>query len=74
MPKFHAMAREAGRDPAELPVSMFGGQEDLGKMKEWRDLGVERVVVALDSVQADTILPVLDRWAAIIRGLGHDDR
>jgi len=69
MPKFHAMAREAGRDPAELPVSMFGGQEDLGKMKEWRDLGVERVVVSLESDKADVILPILDRWAAIIRGL-----
>jgi hypothetical protein len=30
---------------------------------------VVRVVVSLDSDPADKILPILDRWAAIIRSL-----
>ena len=34
------------------------------------DDGVSRVVVSLDSGKADTILPELDRWAALIRQLG----
>ncbi len=63
------MAAETGRDAAECPVSMFGVREDLDEARKLRDLGVARAVVALDSAKEDEILPVLDRWAAIIRAL-----
>jgi probable F420-dependent oxidoreductase len=64
---FRSMAAEAGRDPASVPVSTFGTPEDLDTLRRYRDLGVSRVVVTLDSEKADSILPVLDRWAALIR-------
>ena len=63
---FKQMAAEAGRDPAEVPVSTFGANEDADEIRRMRDLGVTRMVVSLDSEKEDTILPVLDRWAAII--------
>ncbi len=64
---FPQMAAEAGRDPAEVEISTFGATEDLDQLRRHRDLGVKRVVVSLESEKEDTILPVLDRWAAIIR-------
>jgi probable F420-dependent oxidoreductase len=64
---FRSMAAEAGRDPAEVPISTFGAPEDLDTLRRYRDLGVSRVVVTLDSEKAEIILPVLDRWAALIR-------
>lgn len=65
--KFREMAQEVGRDPAEVPVTAFAAPEDAAELRRLRDLGVSRVVVSLDSEKADSILPVLDRWAALIR-------
>ena len=63
---FRTMAAEAGRDPAEVPISTFGAPEDPDTLRRYRDLGVSRVVVTLDSDKEEAILPVLDRWAALI--------
>ena len=65
---FRVMAAEAGRDAASLPVTAFGAAESLDEIRRFRDLGVARIVVSLDSAPADTILPILDRWADLIRG------
>jgi len=64
---FKQMAAEAGRDPAEVPVSTFGATEDLDVIRRNGDLGVSRMVVTLSSEKEDKILPVLDRWADLIR-------
>ena len=70
LPKFREMATEAGRDPASVPITIWGAKENLDLLKRDRDDGVSRVVVSLDSAKADVILPELDRWAALIRQLG----
>jgi len=67
MPEFHKMARDAGRDPASLPVTLWGIPEDADRLRRYQDMGVARVVVSVESEQADKILPVLDRWAALMR-------
>jgi len=66
LPRFRQMAEEAGRDPASVPVTIFGVADDLERLRHYRDLGIARVVVSLPSGQADDILPVLDRWAELI--------
>jgi probable F420-dependent oxidoreductase len=66
LPRFRQMAAEAGRDPASVPVTIFGAPEDLDRLQRYRDLGIARVVVSLPSAQADEILPILDRWAELI--------
>jgi hypothetical protein len=63
------MAAEAGRDPASVPITIWGAKESLDLLRD-RDDGVSRLVVSLDSAKADMILPVLDRWATFIRQLG----
>jgi probable F420-dependent oxidoreductase len=70
LPKFREMAAEAGRDPASVPITLWGAKEDLDLLKRDRDNGISRTVVSLDSAKADAILPQLDRWANLIRQLG----
>ena len=69
IPRFRQMAAEAGRDPAQFDISIGGQAEDVDLIKRYQDLDVNRVSVSLPSEKADTILPVLDRWAAIIRAV-----
>ena len=65
--KFHQMASEVGRDPGTVPVTAFGAAESLDEIRRFRDLGVARTVVSLESEKEDKILPILDRWAELIR-------
>jgi probable F420-dependent oxidoreductase len=65
MPEFRQMAAAAGREP--LPVTIGNAPEDVDKLRRLRDLGAARVNVSLPAEGADTILPILDRWAEIMR-------
>jgi probable F420-dependent oxidoreductase len=67
LPRFKQMCAEANRDPASIPITIWGAKDDLDLLKRYRDLGVERMVVSVESEKADTILPLLDRWAENIR-------
>jgi probable F420-dependent oxidoreductase len=67
VPKFRAMLKEAGRDEASCPISLFASPEDADTLKRYRDLGVVRVAVSMPSAKADVVLPILDRWAALMR-------
>ncbi|MBO0738910.1 MAG: LLM class flavin-dependent oxidoreductase [Alphaproteobacteria bacterium] len=64
LPQFRQIARETGRDPAMIPVTIFSAPENLDRLKRYRDQGVARVVVALPSAPEAETSPVLDRWAA----------
>ncbi|HVH76902.1 MAG TPA: LLM class F420-dependent oxidoreductase [Stellaceae bacterium] len=67
LPQFRDMAKEAGRDPASLPVTIFGAVEDLDRLKRYRDQGIARLIVALPAEKEASVLPTLDRWAELIR-------
>ncbi len=69
IPRFRQMATEAGRNPAGFDISIGGQTEDVELIKRYRDLAVTRVSVSLPSENAETILPVLDRWVAIMRAV-----
>jgi probable F420-dependent oxidoreductase len=69
IPRFRQMAAEAGRDPATLSISIGGQAPDLDLIRRYRDQGVDRISTSLMSETEDTILPVLDRWAEIIRAV-----
>jgi probable F420-dependent oxidoreductase len=70
LPQFRRTASEAGRDPETLPVTVWGGIEDHDRLLRYRDAGVARIIVSLRSADEAATLPVLDRWAALIRRLG----
>jgi hypothetical protein len=41
--------------------------QDTDRLARYRDKGIARVVVMLPSGKSDTILPMLDHWAELIR-------
>ena len=65
IPEFQQMARDAGRDPDDLPVTIWVAQPDLDQFKRRRDRGALRVVISLESEPEDEILKQLDIWAEI---------
>src|SRR5712671_5054258 len=70
MPRLRQIAEEAGRDPQSLSVTLGGATEDLDLLKRNRDLGIARMNVRLPPAKEGEILPLLDRWAKLIRQLG----
>ncbi len=66
LPQFKEMAAEAGRDLASVPVTVWGIQPDYDRLRRYADQGVARGVVQLAAEKADTIVPILDRWAGLI--------
>jgi probable F420-dependent oxidoreductase len=67
LPDFKKMATAAGRDPATIPITIFGVAEDLDLIKRYRDAGVARLVFNLPPAQADEVLPLLDRCARLMQ-------
>jgi probable F420-dependent oxidoreductase len=70
LPQFRQMAAEAGRNLEDVPVTIWGSKPDADHVRRLADMGVSRVVVSLDSAPADSVLPVLDAWARVIRIIG----
>ncbi len=53
----------AGRDPAEVEVSVYGAPHDRAVVEQARALGVDRLVFGLPPDGADVVLPILDKLA-----------
>jgi alkanesulfonate monooxygenase SsuD/methylene tetrahydromethanopterin reductase-like flavin-dependent oxidoreductase (luciferase family) len=70
LPQFHEMAREAGRDPETLEVSLFAAEPKEAALACHRDAGVSRVVLMLPPAPHDEILPILDGYASLMNAVG----
>ena len=66
-PEFRKLATAAGRDPAGIPITVFGVAPDADLIKRYHDAGVARIILNLPAAKADEVLPVLDRGAALMR-------
>jgi probable F420-dependent oxidoreductase len=62
---FRKLAREAGREPAKLEVSLYGFPPEAERVKRARDAGADRVVFFAQPFTRDEALPWLDRAAAL---------
>jgi probable F420-dependent oxidoreductase len=67
IPRFRQMAAENDRDPAALDISIGAQKQDVDLIRQYQDVGVNRVSCSLESDKAAVILPILDQWAEIIR-------
>ena len=66
---FRQMAAEAGRNPDEVPMSIFAARQDAEILKRYRDAGVDRAVIMVGSKVRDATLKDLDAAAAVARGV-----
>ena len=61
-----ARAEKAGRKPQELAVSIFMGPDKDDALRQYQELGVERVVFGVPSEGKDKVLPMLDKYATFV--------
>jgi hypothetical protein len=60
LPEYREMEKAAGRT---LPITAFGAEHDPAAWGAYRDAGIERIVLSINSEASDAVLPQLDRWA-----------
>lgn len=60
-------AEEAGRDPQSISVTVYGARPDRDFLDGLEQAGVNRAVFPLPSADQDTVLPILDRYASLMR-------
>jgi alkanesulfonate monooxygenase SsuD/methylene tetrahydromethanopterin reductase-like flavin-dependent oxidoreductase (luciferase family) len=59
--EFREMERKVGRT---LPITAWGVEHDPEKWGAYREAGMERIVLSVNSEAAELVLPLLDNWAA----------
>lgn len=63
----HSRAREAGRQPQDVPVSIFGAAPEEAVLRCYREHGVERAVFTVPSREREHVLPLLDTYATLVQ-------
>jgi probable F420-dependent oxidoreductase len=66
LPSLRDALAAAGRDPAAFEVVPYAVIPDHGKLDHYEDVGVTETVFDLPSAPRDDVLPVLDRYAALV--------
>jgi probable F420-dependent oxidoreductase len=66
LPRLRDAVAEAGRDPDELEIVPLAVQPEPGKLDYYESLGITEVVFDLPSAGADVVLPILDRFTALL--------
>jgi hypothetical protein len=59
-------AEAAGRDPASINVTSFGGRPDPDVISRMETAGVDRIIFGLPSADRDTVMPIIDECAKLI--------
>ena len=60
-------AEEAGRDPQSISVTIFGAKPDREAIEHFESADVQRVIFMLPAANRDTTLPLLDKYAELIK-------
>ena len=66
MGRLRAAAEDAGRDPATVSATVFGAPAEAGYLDACREAGFDRAVLRLPSEGRDGVMPLVDRYAALI--------
>ena len=66
MERLRAAAEDAGRDPATVSATVFGASPEPGHLDACRAAGIDRVLLLLPSEGRDGVMPLVDRYAALI--------
>ena len=65
LPALREMATEAGRDPTEIEITIYGCPARDEVIARYRDAGVHRLVFGLPPEDRDAALSRLDKMAAL---------
>jgi probable F420-dependent oxidoreductase len=65
--ELRAMAAEAGRDPGTITTTLYAANPDPKELERLAAAGVNRVVFLLPARDRDLLLPLLDRYATLMR-------
>ena|SRR6185369_13976436 len=68
IPELHARLQKAGRDPRSVPITIFFAPPARPELDALEAKGVTRAVFGVPSAPRDTVLPLLDKYAALIKG------
>ncbi len=60
-------AEKAGRDSKSISISVFGANPQQATIDELTKAGVQRAVFMLPAAPRDTVLPIMDKYAALIQ-------
>jgi probable F420-dependent oxidoreductase len=58
---------DAGRDPASVSISLFAAPTEEEMVEKLESYGVDRVIFGLPPAGPDVVLPLLDRYAKLMR-------
>ncbi len=70
MKELDRVMRAAGRDSRAIEVSLYACPPDASFLRSSADAGAARAVFALPPAPLSTVLPLLDRYAALAREVG----
>lgn len=59
-------ADAAGRSPGSIEVSLFWAPGDADALRSYRDLGIARGILAVPSLDRDTVLGMLDTYVPLV--------
>ena len=62
-----ARAVKAGRDMKTISVSVFGAKPDPATLESYAAAGITRALFGLPSADRETVLPLLDKYARLMR-------
>ncbi len=60
-------AEKAGRDPNSISVSVYGASPEESAIRQYEKGGAERTIFPLPSAGRDEVLPILDRYARLVK-------
>jgi len=67
---FRAAARDAGRNPAEIEITVYACPPDKDLLRRYKDAGIQRVVLGVPPADRDVVLQVLDPIASLASAVG----
>jgi probable F420-dependent oxidoreductase len=65
--RLHRMAREKGRDPKTLSVTVFAAPPDKAVLESYHKAGIDGALLAIPDLSRDEILRQLDEWTPLAK-------
>lgn len=65
--RLHRMAKDAGRDPKSLSITVFRAPNDKAALSNYRDCGIDSALLEIPDLSRDEILREVDKLAPLVK-------